>query len=199
MATLAPPAPSLSSRQRVNVDTLLAGRALVRQFVSGTNSASVAGVNVIAPDAGVIVGSEPRREEGRAAFVFTPPAQSVPFVRGFAQEQVFEGTVISVNPADGTFTARLVDLTSQSPDEEGEFALDELNGDEHLAVPGALFTWAVGLQTRGTTKQRVSDIRFRRLPAFTQAAIQKAQTEAVQLAEALAAQDASEAFTARPR
>jgi len=196
MTTLFPPPPN--SRHRVNVDTLLEGRNFTpaRPLISGANPT---GANAFTSDTEVIVGSSPKREKADVTFVITPPAQSAPFVRGFVQEQLFEGTVIAVNSDEGTFTARLADLTSGGPDEEGEFALNELNGDEYLAVPGAFFTWAVGLQTRGTTKQRVSDIRFRRLPAFTPLAIQKAISEAVQLAEALAAQDACEAFTPRSR
>ncbi|HYE35377.1 hypothetical protein [Methylocaldum sp.] len=137
--------------------------------------------------------------EDESPFILTPPERQSPSIHRFVKEQEFEGTVVAVNEDEGTFTARLVDLTNNCPDEEGEFFLAELNGDEYLVVPGALFTWTIGLQWRNTTMQRVSDIRFRRLPGFTREAIAKSEAEAEELAKFLDEQDAPEAFAARPR
>ena len=69
-------------------------------------------------------------------------------------------------------------MTNNGPDEEGEFSLKELNGDESLVVPGALFTWKIGLQTRGSRDLRASDIRFRRIPPFSKEVIAKAEHKA---------------------
>ncbi len=132
-------------------------------------------------------------------YVLTPKPRGSPRILSFSKEQNYEGTVLAVNPDEGTFTAILKNLSHPGPDEEGDFDLTELNGDEYLAVPGALFTWTIGLQLRGTTKQRVSEIRFRRLPSITPDAIARAETEATKLADILREQDASEPFTSRTR
>lgn len=117
------------------------------------------------------------------ALVLTPKPRRLPVIRQFEIEQEYEGIVVAINHHDGTFTARLAAIKGDDADEEGEFSLDELNGDENLVVPGAIFTWTIGLQLRGPTLQRirVSDIRFRRLPPFTKEVIAKAEREAEEL------------------
>lgn len=117
------------------------------------------------------------------AFVLTPKRRRLPVIRQFKTEQEYEGIVVTINLDDRTFTARLAAVKGDDADEEGEFSLDELNGDESLVVPGAIFTWTIGLQARGPSLQRVrvSDIRFRRLPPFTKEVIAKAEREAEEL------------------
>ncbi len=106
------------------------------------------------------------------------PKQKLPEIRSYKVEQEYEAEVIAINQEESTFTARLVDLTNNGPDEEGEFSLSELNGDESYVIPGALFTWTIGLQTRGSRDLRVSDIRFRRIPPFSKEVITKAEQKA---------------------
>lgn len=132
-------------------------------------------------------------------FVITPPSAKSPVIRGFKEEQQFEGTVVAVNLEDGTFTARLADLTGDNSDEEGEFLLSELNGDQNLVIPGAIFTWTIGLQTRGPQRQqiRVSDIRFRRLPSISQQAISDAEAKGLEFSKFLRETDSAEPFVAR--
>lgn len=139
------------------------------------------------------------REVNERLFVLTPPTPKPPVIRQFKTEQKFEGTVVAINQEEDTFTARLADLTGISPDEEGEFSLSELNGDQSLVLPGALFTWTIGLQTRGPTRQsvRVSDIRFRRMPSVSQQAIANAETEAVELSQFLCETESAEPLMAR--
>ena len=132
-------------------------------------------------------------------FKFTPPSAKAPVIRTYRAEQEFEGTVVAINQQEDTFTARLADLTGSGADEEGEFCLSELNGDQSLVVPGAIFTWTIGLQTRGPTRQQVrqSDIRFRRLPAVSQQTIDIAETEAQELSQFLRETDSAEPLTVR--
>jgi hypothetical protein len=139
------------------------------------------------------------RQASEDLFKFTPPSAKAPVIRKYRAEQEFEGTVVAINQQDDTFTARLADLTGSGADEEGEFSLSELNGDQSLVVPGAIFTWTIGLQTRGPTRQQVrqSDIRFRRLPAVSQQAIAKAEAEAQELSQFLRETDSAEPLTAR--
>lgn len=85
--------------------------------------------------------------------------------------QEWEGYVCNIDEDDQTFTARLVDLTagSQTEEEVAEFALEELS-DANLALlkEGAVFRWVIGyLKGENGSKRRVSDIVFRRMPAWS--------------------------------
>jgi len=124
-----------------------------------------------------------------STFILNPPRQEPPVVGRFDKEQEYEGTVVAVDPLNDAFTARLVDLTGEAPDEEGEFSFNEVAEDKHLVVPGALFSWVIGLQWRRRTATRVSEVRFRRLPPFSADAIAEAEARASQLAELFAGQD----------
>ena len=81
--------------------------------------------------------------------------------------QQWEGTVTSLG--GGEFVAKLTDLTDPSQlSEEAVFSRQELSdGDLPLLVEGAVFRWAVGYKTRGGQKERVSNISFLRLPAWS--------------------------------
>lgn len=111
---------------------------------------------------------------------------SAPPIVKFQKEQVYDGVIVEVNPTTRIFTARLVDRTADNLDEMGEFSLDELNGDEDLAVPGALFTWIIGLATRGALVKRISDLRIRRFAPFSKESIIKAEANAAIFADRLA-------------
>lgn len=115
--------------------------------------------------------------------VIIPPRPERPAIVKYSTEQAYEGIVVEVNMHTASFTARLIDLTNNGPDEEGEFSFDELNGDDSLVIPGALFTWVIGMQRRGTRDQRVSEIRFRRIPPFSKQSIDRAEEEAKKLSQ----------------
>ena len=81
----------------------------------------------------------------------------------FISLQKWECVVLQV--LDDSFIARLIDLTNESPDEEAEFALDEVHREDQLLIAeGAVFYWSIGYLETGGQRRRVSDIRFRRLP-----------------------------------
>lgn len=123
-------------------------------------------------------------------FILKPPAPPAPTIGKFEAEQEFEGAVVAVDDSDGTFTARLVDLSHGGLDEEGEFSLREISEDDRfLVVPGATFSWVIGLQWRKKQSIRVSEIRFRRLPPFSREAIAQAEAHALELSKLLSAQD----------
>ena len=69
----------------------------------------------------------------------------------------------------GEFVAKLTDLTDPSQlSEEAVFSRQELSdGDLPLLVEGAVFRWTIGYKTRGGQKERVSNISFLRLPAWS--------------------------------
>jgi len=100
--------------------------------------------------------------------------------------QKWEGVVLNV---DGEmFTVRLVDLTGDRAEEEMQIEKDELSDfDLDLLQPGAIFYWIIGYRRHATgARERVSLIRFRRLPAWSQAQLNAARTRAEQLARELA-------------
>jgi hypothetical protein len=101
--------------------------------------------------------------------------------------QEWEGYVLSVDKDD--FSARLLDITSNAPIEQeiAEFSKSELSvKDLYLLQEGAVFRWIIGNQiTRGGQKRRVSQIVFRRLPAWTKSEIDEAWREAKETAEAI--------------
>lgn len=95
--------------------------------------------------------------------------------------QTWEGFVEDVRPDDGVFTARLCDLTDEKfPHEEfAELFLDDVDDDDlELVRRGGVFRWIIGYreQIHGR-RERVSSIVFRRLPAWTNNDIARAEVE----------------------
>lgn len=88
----------------------------------------------------------------------------------FQKLQEWEGYVTKV--ANDYFCARLIDLTSGDlvAKEEAEFPLTDVSRDDReLLVIGAIFRWLIGYQRHGRGPlQRVSQIQFRRIPAWTE-------------------------------
>ena len=119
-------------------------------------------------------------------FIIDTPEEKNPDISAFVLEQYFDGSVLSVNLEGDCFEARIVDRSASNPDEEAEFLFDEISQDDRpLIVPGALFTWHIGLQRRRGTSMRVSDIRFRRLPPLSKEDLDSARTKGSQLSERL--------------
>ena len=88
---------------------------------------------------------------------------------------------------ESSFLARLIDATGENVDEEVSLAKEELSGfDLELLEPGAIFYWTIGYRqkVRGA-RERVSRIRFRRLPAWTPQQLDEARERAAQLAHGL--------------
>lgn len=95
--------------------------------------------------------------------------------------QKWEGQVTEVD--DSTFTAVLLDVLEPSVEEEVEFDLEEVSrGDLDLVTPGAVFYWSVGYRTETSgERSRSSVLVFRRLPAWSEADLQKAADRAKEL------------------
>lgn len=82
--------------------------------------------------------------------------------------QEWEGYVLDVTMDD--FTARLMDLTTQSSIEEEEavIPLCEISDEDIRRMKrGSIFRWVIGYENKGGTKRRVSQIVFRDLPVLT--------------------------------
>ncbi len=172
-----------SVSKTLDVKEILKDRDLARQYISARTHGSE-GLNVYCEDP---TAKSRIRKATEDFFILTPRPAKAPTISGYHVEQEYEGTVVALDIFHGTFTARLTDTTAGGPDEEGEFSLAELNGDEAFVVPGAVFTWSIGLQTRGPSRQqkRVSDLRFRRVPAISKDLIAAAEHEAEELSSFL--------------
>lgn len=101
--------------------------------------------------------------------------------------QEWEGYVIEIGPQK--FSARLTDRTAQNEteDEVAEFPITDLSDDDlKLLTPGAVFRWVIGYQrARGGTKRRVSQVTFRRMPAWSRKELKAARAEANELMNAI--------------
>ena len=103
--------------------------------------------------------------------------------------QSWEGFVVERDDTAGTFRARLHDLTDKShqSEEEAVFDIAEVdNDDQELVQVGGVFRWLIGYRNFSYGKrERVSGIRFRRLPNWSKADLDRAKDEASALANAL--------------
>lgn len=99
----------------------------------------------------------------------------------FIPLQKWEGTVLKLTR--DTFICRLTDLQRYNLHEEAEIPLEEIpETDRHLVEPGAVFYWNIGyLDNLDGQRTRASRIRFRRLPVWTKAELNKAEMQAKRL------------------
>jgi len=95
--------------------------------------------------------------------------------------QKWEGVVTEVEK--DIFNARLLDLTDDNPEEEADFSIEEVSEDDRkLLKPGAVFYWSLGYLTTGTGQViRTSIVKFRRLPAWTETEVKRAQEQAAEI------------------
>lgn len=108
------------------------------------------------------------------------PSKWLPPRDRFLALQEWEGVVIETQ--EEVFVARLTDQRGAEGDDEAEIWLDEVAAeDRDLVVPGAIFYWSIGYLDRPSGRQRVSQIRFRRLPAWSQRELAEAEAEAQRL------------------
>ena len=99
----------------------------------------------------------------------TDVPQARPVVN-FLALQEWEGYVLE--KGEDEFTARLLDLTAGSLQEEEEatIPLEEIAEDDFKRlIPGSIFRWVIGYErSPGGTKRRVSQIVFRDLPVVSE-------------------------------
>ena len=111
-----------------------------------------------------------------------PPARKAPYT--FRLLQQWEGTVTDI--AHGEFSAELRDLTDPANyREEATFDLDEVSPDDQLLLAlGAVFRWSIGYKTSNAgQRERVSQIRFVRIPGWRKSAVEEIERRATQLQE----------------
>jgi len=113
-----------------------------------------------------------------------PPVTFQPQHR-FRVLQKFEGTVLEISEQECRALVR--DLTSPGYVEEVTFSIDEISAsDRSLAVPGGIFYWYLGYDDHiEGQRYRSSAIIFRRVPAWREKDLIKAQKKAESLIERL--------------
>lgn len=100
-----------------------------------------------------------------------PPAETLVAL------QEWEGYVIEIRENEKNFTARLLNITagSQYEEEEADIPFAEISQDdaENMRL-GSVFRWVIGYRHLPSgSKERVSRIVFRNLPAVTHSDLQK--------------------------
>jgi hypothetical protein len=103
----------------------------------------------------------------------------------FQSLQRWEGVVTKIE--EDSFIARLTDLSSEGPEEEVELPLADIPAeDRDLLESGAVFYWAIGYRDEASgQRQRVSALRFRRLPVWSASELRAAKERAGGVAAAL--------------
>jgi hypothetical protein len=87
----------------------------------------------------------------------------------------WEGTVTAISGDE--FTVVLRDLMGPKAEEyDATFAIEEISDeDRDLLQIGAIFYWTIGYRVLHRQRLRVSEIRFRRLPAWSRADIARVE------------------------
>ena len=103
----------------------------------------------------------------------------------FVSLQKWEGYVTKIN--NDTFNARLVNLTTDGPEEEVGLPINEVSKDDlDLLVEGAVFYWNIGYYDHiSGQRTRSSIIRFRRLPMWRESDLEKAVSDAEELKKSI--------------
>jgi len=105
-------------------------------------------------------------ERGEVPLLLPPPPARA---QEFEVLKHWDGTVADVGGEEFVAVLRDASHPDEPPQSEAVFALEEVSeGDIHLLVPGAVFTWTIGRETSADGQRRNVDfIRFLRLPAWT--------------------------------
>jgi hypothetical protein len=97
----------------------------------------------------------------------------------FVTKQLWSGKVTQVRPNE--FVAEIFDRTDPSnPPEEVSFDCQDVDReDRSLVVPGSSFYWIIGRrQNERGQVERITKLKFRRLPTWTPSSILKAAVRA---------------------
>ena len=98
--------------------------------------------------------------------------------------QKWEGVVLEMD--EDSFTSRLIDSNAELPPHQATFARSELSPDEDSQIAvGAPFVWTIGYRHK-PSRERVSSIYFRRLPAWNEDELTSARQRGEQLSTAIA-------------
>ncbi len=101
--------------------------------------------------------------------------------------QAWEGVVEDVLEEEEKVYVKLIDKTDRNASDSFAYVpLDQFDPeDTDLIVPGAIFYWYVGYETKPSGRTRSSMIRFRRVPAWTASDLKRTEAEADELFKSL--------------
>jgi hypothetical protein len=134
--------------------------------------------------------SKTRADLGQTTLTFSEPvierdAENLTVAEPLAEKQRepleilqrWDGVVIAVGGE--TFRARLFDRSTATPEIEADvYISDVATQDRDLLRPNAVFYWHMGYRDPAGDRERVSKIRFQRLPAKTEMDIARARSRA---------------------
>ena len=178
-----------------DVDLLLAeAQELAKGYAlsSGQRSGSSAQAQLgDAQSSASLASQEPQDREldrfGKLAQARWFPPSPVRSTRSFSPFQEWEGYVDTVD--DKEFTVRVVDVKAKDtvPTDIATFSIDDLSEDERaLLREGAIVRWVLGFERLSSgQRRRVSELYFRRMPAFSQADFARAKAKALELIESI--------------
>jgi hypothetical protein len=152
-------------------------------FIRTSGRSSAASTEPEAPGRASVVEMTQVPEEIRR--IFGVPRFSGPDYRLQLLQQ-WECVVRSIDREE--FVAILHDMTDPSKaEEEAIFPLEEVpDSDRAFVEPGAVFYWSIGYRTSSAgQKDRISQIRFRRLPTWTASERREARARASEFEELL--------------
>jgi hypothetical protein len=163
----------------------LAAKARVKEAIS-----SVSPPEVTLAGAGLLIETQPLRHSGTTASRTstslssrTASYASSRTATSYVPLKVWEGYVTELDEAAGIFQAELVERNAQAPPISVEMDIQEISQDDRdLVVPGAVFYWTVGrMRDPNGRVTNYDDIRFRRLPDWTQTRIEQLREESDEL------------------
>lgn len=121
------------------------------------------------------------------------PTHSATAVLDSKPIQIWEGVVLAVDPQHQAIDVRLTAKLGQLPDHTASIGLEWIHDqDRALAKPGAVFYLSVFRKVSRGSVQNAQEIRFRRLPSWFRADIQRVRAAADSLGARMVAPDAGE-------
>lgn len=144
--------------------------------------------NVRGLASGAIAGWDKLEETLSKISFAVPPEQPDTKVAGrfqnaglFKKLGAWQGVVSKIE--GDCFWATLTDLAGVRPLQEAEFFVEDVpSSDRGLVQEGAVFYWNIGfIDTATGMRDRVSQLRFRRLPAWRETELKRAKVDAERL------------------
>ena len=113
---------------------------------------------------------------------FAAPIADASLMRSVRQDstpiEVWEGTVIEVNPAEGVMQVQLEAKIGQMPRHTAEIELNSVSPQDHdLVRPGAVFYLTVYKRTVPSV-ENIQELRFRRRPSWSTAQLKQIERDA---------------------
>jgi hypothetical protein len=112
-----------------------------------------------------------------------PETAAAPAAYTFDMRGQWEGTVTKVDARTEEFSVVLRDIKNPGSEEyDAVFSIEDVTlEDRDLLTEGAIFYWTIGYEQRRGQRRHVSEVRFRRLPAWSRADLARVEKAAREL------------------